>query len=52
MEPYAQGSSIGQKGLFGGIADIQDFHHRSPLNLNRLSKTEAFYNRQNYSIII
>jgi len=45
MEPYTEASSIGQKGLFVRIADIHDFHHRNPLNVNRLSKTETLYNR-------
>ena len=45
MELYTKASSIGQKGLFGRIAENHDFHHRNPLNVNRLSKTEALYNR-------
>jgi hypothetical protein len=28
-----------------GIESIHDFHHRNPLNVKRLSKTEALYNR-------
>ena len=28
-----------------GIGDIHDFHHRNPLNLNRLSRTEALHAR-------
>ena len=31
--------------LFGGIVDIHDFHHRNPLNVKRLSDTEALHNR-------
>jgi hypothetical protein len=45
MEPYTKASGIGQKGLFVRIAEIHDFQHRTPLNVNKLSKTEAMYNR-------
>ena len=45
MDPYTEGSGIGQRGLFGRIAGIHDFHQGTSLNVNRLSKTEAMYNR-------
>jgi hypothetical protein len=35
-----------------GIGDIHDFHHRNPLNINRLVRNKALYNRRNYHIII
>jgi len=38
--------------LFGGIADIFGFHHRNPLNVNKLVQNKALYNRRNYHIII
>jgi len=28
-----------------GIGNIHDFHHRNPLNVKRLSETEALHNR-------
>jgi len=52
MEPNTKGSSIGEKGVFEGIAEDHDFHHRNPLDVNRLSKTEALCNRQIFYIII
>jgi hypothetical protein len=35
-----------------GIGDIHDFHHRNPLNVNKLVQNKALYNRRNYHIII
>ena len=34
--------------LFGGTADIHDFQHRNPLNVNKLVQNKALYNRRNY----
>jgi hypothetical protein len=36
---------IQTEGLFEGIAEIHNFHHRTPLNVKRLSETKAFHNR-------
>ena len=35
-----------------GFWNIHDCYHRNPLNVKRLSKTEALYNRYIYYIII
>jgi len=35
-----------------GIGDIHDFHHRNPLNVNKLVQNKALNNRRNYHIII
>jgi hypothetical protein len=52
MEPYTERSSIGQKGLFGRIVEIHDFHQGTPYYFNRLGKCQACNNRQNYYIVI
>jgi len=38
--------------LFGGIAGIHDFHHKTIFNFNGLGKTHASNDRRNYLIII
>ena len=35
-----------------GIGDIHHFHHRNPLNVNKLVQNKILYNRRNYHIII
>jgi len=35
-----------------GIEDIHHFHHKNPLNVNKLVQNKALYNRRNYHIII
>jgi len=41
----AAGISFPKRLASSGIGDIHDFHHRNPLNVKRLSETEALHTR-------
>jgi hypothetical protein len=50
--PSAAGIGFPKRAAPSGIGDIHDFHHRNPLNVNKLVQNKALYNRRNYHIII
>ena len=49
---HARPVGFPKRAASSGIGDIHDFHHRNPLNVNKLVQNKALYNRQNYHIII
>ncbi len=49
---YARPVGFPKRAAPSGIRDIHYFHHRNPLNVNKLVQNKALYNRRNYHIII